>query len=112
MYVGKYYKMLVSRRVDVETEKVSLKKDSSLVYFFVDKIIMSETSDFKTVFEVWTNERITIEKKHSKEVSRIGYIYEGKRFVPWNDSVYSYEKIEEISKELFSRKVKQSKYGL
>jgi hypothetical protein len=110
---GKYYMMTVSRKIDVMTNQGALLKDSSIVYFYVERIEekSGHPQSISPLYNIWSNNRITIERSHRVDSSIVGH-YTGKRFIPRNHTLYSYTDPVEISEELFSKKIIHAKYGL
>jgi hypothetical protein len=100
---GKYYKMKVDRVLFKEAS-------SSLVLFQVEKILVNAPN----LWDVWSNNRISIERNHKTDSKRIGLYSTGSgyKFYPQNSAMYNYSELEEITEEFFNMKVTHSKYGL
>ena len=113
--VGKYYSMKVTRsisRIALENRIAldhRLKPDvSGIVFFKVEKLIKDKNS---VHYEVWSEDRITIERNHRTLSCKIG-TWTGKRILPKNIILYKYNEIVEITENDFKRRIKYSSYGL
>lgn len=119
--VGKYYSMKVTRSISrialenrialdhIGARLSGLKPDvSGIVFFKVEKLIKDKNS---VHYEVWSEDRITIERNHTTLSCKIG-TWTGKRILPKNIILYKYNEIAEITENDFKRRIKYSSYGL
>jgi hypothetical protein len=103
---GKYYKMKVTRRYNFTKES-----SSSLVLFQVEKILVNAPN----LWDVWSDNRISIERNHKTDSKLIGLYSTGDnsyKLYPQNSQMYNYSELEEVTEEFFNMKVTHSKYGL
>ncbi len=99
--------MKVSRKTEIKCMDGNiLKKDSSIVYFFVEKIVISESC-----YDVWSTKRITLGKEYKEDSVRLGSVHD-KKLIPINHVLYLYDEPEEITEEQFKNRISYSKFGL
>jgi hypothetical protein len=101
--------MKVTRSISRIALDHRLKPDvSGIVFFKVEKLIKDKNN---VHYEVWSEDRITIERNHITLSCKIG-TWTGKRILPKNIILYKYNEIVEITENDFKRRVKYSSYGL
>lgn len=105
---GKYYKMKVTRRYNFAKNDWPIESSSSLVLFQVEKILVNAPN----LWDVWSNNRISIERNHKTDSKLIGLLSFSGKLYPQNSQMYNYSELEEVTKEFFNMKVTHSKYGL
>lgn len=106
---GKYYRMRVIKTLRKTcVSHINTPDQYAIVFFKVSKV---ENSHHRYRYKIYSNNRITMDKKHKLSSSLIG-TWSGKRLLPSCIFTYEYRNLEEIEETEFIKRVNYAKFGL